>query len=107
MPSRTLSPETRTMVTTMESPSRIRSDSLRERTSMTSLRANNLDKWMLRKLHKHRGQHRGLDELGFEDPLAAGTIKQDGVAVGFPDCGELDAAGSMQAKENAAGPPSA
>src|SRR5262245_55194157 len=53
-------------------------------------------------LGERRRQGRCQDELRLADTLAAGAVKQDRVAVGFPDCGELHAAGSVKAEENAA-----
>ena len=38
-----------------------------------------------------------MDELRFAHALAAGTVKQNRVAVGFPDGGQLDGARSVQA----------
>jgi hypothetical protein len=52
-------------------------------------------------------QHGGLDQLGLFQAFARGTVEEDGVAIGFPDGGELDAAGAVQAEEDAAGPLSA
>jgi hypothetical protein len=45
-----------------------------------------------------------LDQLNPVDALAAGAVEQDGVAIGFPNGGQLDAPRAMQAKENAARP---
>jgi hypothetical protein len=43
-----------------------------------------------------------LDELRFANALAAGAVKQDGIAVGFPDRSQLYAAGTVEAKKDAA-----
>src|SRR5688500_10475464 len=51
-----------------------------------------------------RRQHWGLDQPGLEHPLARRAVKQDRVAVGFPDRRELDAPRPVQAEENAARP---
>ena len=55
-------------------------------------------------LNQGRPKDRCVDELRFAHALAAGTVKQNGVAVGFPDRGQFDAARSVEAKENAARP---
>jgi len=49
-------------------------------------------------------QDGGLNQLGLLQALARGAVEEDGVAVGFPDSGELYAAGAVQAEEDAAGP---
>ena len=46
----------------------------------------------------------GLDQLGLQRPLAGGAVEQNRIAVSFPDCGQLDASGAVQAKEDATGP---
>jgi hypothetical protein len=58
-------------------------------------------------LNQGRPQDRCLDKLRFAHALAAGTVKQNRVTVGFPDRGQLHAAWSVQAKEHAARPPAA
>jgi hypothetical protein len=54
-------------------------------------------------LSKRRSQYRSLDQLRPAYALSTGAVKQDGVAVGFPNGGQLHATGTMQAKENATG----
>src|SRR4051794_1090417 len=78
IPRRTLSPDTRTIVRTMESPSRIRSDSLRDNTSMIGLRANELPRGyeferLNRTLQQGRRQCWRWYELSFADALASGV----------------------------------
>jgi hypothetical protein len=46
---------------------------------------------------------RWCDHLGFPEPLAAGTVKQNRIAIRFPNRREAQRARSMQAKVNAAG----
>jgi len=58
-------------------------------------------------LDQGRPQDRCLEELRFAHALAPGTVKQNRVTVGFPDRGQLHAARSVQAKENAAWTPAA
>ena len=41
--------------------------------------------------------------MDFVQSFAVGTVKENGVAIGFPNGGELHAARSVQAKEDAAG----
>lgn len=43
------------------------------------------------------------NHLGFSEPLAAGTVKQNRIAIRFPNRREAQRARSMQAKVNAAG----
>ena len=45
---------------------------------------------------------RRLDEQCLAGALATGAVKQDSVAIRFPDRGEFDAAWAMHAKEDAA-----
>src|SRR5262245_28038395 len=47
-------------------------------------------------------QNGRLHELGLADALAGRVVKQDRVPVGFPNGRQLDAAGAVQAKEDAA-----
>src|SRR5436305_5515533 len=53
-------------------------------------------------LNHCRPKDRCVDELCLTHALAAGTVKQDRVAIGLPNRGQLDAARSVEAKENAA-----
>ena len=43
------------------------------------------------------------DETGFLVSLAVRSVKEDGVAIGFPDRGDFDAARTVNAKVDAAG----
>ena len=53
-------------------------------------------------LGQSRREDRCLDKLRFADALAAGAVKQDRVAVRFPNRGQLHAAWPVQAKKHAA-----
>jgi hypothetical protein len=58
----------------------------------------------IRQLRKCRRKDRRLNELRLANPLTTGVVEEHRIAVGFPDRGEFDASGSMEAKEYAAGP---
>src|SRR5688572_30205649 len=117
IPRRTLSPETRTTVTTIESPKRIRSASFRDKTSMevTSVyekrvmmselfvvalslsplspfapRTDGLSqsesrRWLIGHFEFRRRERRCSQQACFVNPLALRVVKQDRIAVGFPD----------------------
>jgi len=55
----------------------------------------------------HRCQAGGRLELRFAGPLAGRSVEQNGVPLGLPDGGQLDAAWSVEAEVDAAGPAAA
>src|SRR3954465_1927335 len=140
MPPRTLSPEIFTMVITMESPSRIRCDSLRESTSITTSVYDQPDSVSMYTTMPSDGQAfliacvfrpnvpipfhgtatlssfqaagirsihdfinpRRCYHLVFEKSLAARSVKQNRIAVCFPNRCEIHRARPVQAEVHAA-----
>jgi hypothetical protein len=51
---------------------------------------------------KRWSENWSLDQLCPAHPLATGAVKQDRVAIGFPNRGQLDASRAVQAEKNSA-----